>query len=199
MGKSKKVLKAPHKITAPVGSSQGTVEFVDGVATEFTQAQADHYLKNFNGYELIDVEDDPPVKEKTDLAKLVAGLGEGNDEPDEEKEESVEDIESEEVVDDSKKGDEVSVDKAATDKVDEPIEDESGDDKPEDEDEPDEENDEKTDIEDEMQVFPEIVPSEKDHVNEIRTFITEYSVVKDGARRKADMLKAIRRDSRFKE
>lgn len=199
MGKSKKVLKAPHKITATVGSSQGDVEFVDGVATEFTQAQADHYLNNFNGYELIDAEPEEDENKTSlaklsaniDLANIAAELDEGNDEPvEDEPESAVEKTSLEAIADkipdsvldeetdkDSEKGDE-EVDEPATEE-----EDADGEDDWVLVDEP----------------FPDIVPSEKDHINEIRTFIKDYAVDKDGARKKADMLKAIRRDSRFKE
>lgn len=50
------VLVAPNKSTVDRISSAGTVSFVEGIATEFTKEQAQHFCQNLPGYSLMEIE-----------------------------------------------------------------------------------------------------------------------------------------------
>ncbi len=48
-----RVLKASNKLTQIINSSAGAVSFEEGIATEFTDAQAKHFTEKLRGYEVV--------------------------------------------------------------------------------------------------------------------------------------------------
>jgi hypothetical protein len=52
-----KILKAPKPLTVTLETSQGTIEFENGIAVEFTEAQAQHMTTKFKGYSLEELPD----------------------------------------------------------------------------------------------------------------------------------------------
>ena len=63
-----KVLKAPNENTVIRNTSVGEVSFVEGVATEFTDEQAEFFCEEIPGYTLVDI----PTEEEAAKAALAA-------------------------------------------------------------------------------------------------------------------------------